>query len=232
MIYLLKATCFRHISFILLTVIIHSLIAPGLCLAQKSQRRDIRLSPGDAVHLYVYDGTTITERTRFISTFHDADFIIDGLGEIRLFSLGKVHVAGLTAEEIESLLCEKFKPFAKNPIVVAVPLIRISLRGAFKQPGMYRFSLNTSFWDMIREAGGLGDSNIKGMRLRRKDKDLTKDFSEAFYKASSLFELGIQSGDEIFAPPSRKITFRTITTITYTALQLLYIYFAIEYRRR
>ena len=212
--------------------IIHSLITPILCFAQKSQMNNVRLSPGDAVHLYVYDGITIPERTRLISTFHGADFIIDDLGEIRLFSLGKVYIAGLTIEEIESLLSEKFKPFAQNPIVVVIPYIRISLRGAFKQPGMYRFSLNTSFWDMVREAGGLGNSNINKMRLRRKDKDLTKDFNEAFYKANSLYELGIQSGDEVYAPPSRKITFRTITTITYTALQFLYIYFAIAYRRR
>ena len=103
------------------------------------------ISRGDAIRILVYDGANVPDETRFISQFHNQEFIVDGNGYIRFLSLGMVKIADLKVEEIEGILAEKLKPYGKNPNVIVIPLIRLVLRGEFGSPGMYRFSVNTSF---------------------------------------------------------------------------------------
>ncbi len=187
--------------------------------------REIKLGPGDAIRVLVYDGVLPTEKNKFISNFHDQEFIIDGNGEIRLFSLGKVKVAGMTADQIAQELQQKFKPFAKNPMVIVIPLVRIILRGEFGRPGMYRFNLDISFWDMVKEAGGLsGLSTVESMFMVRKDEIIYKDFISALYNATSLYELGIQSGDEIIAPRVNRLTFTAVSRYFQFVMSILIFY--------
>lgn len=197
--------------------------------AQDEQReekpREIKLGPGDAIHVLVYDGVLPTEKNKFIFNFHDQEFIVDGNGEIRLFSLGKIKVAGMTADQIAKELQQKFKPFAKNPMVIVIPLVRIILRGEFGHPGMYRFNLDISFWDMVKEAGGLsGLSTVESMFMVRKDEIIYKDFINALYNATSLYELGIQSGDEIIAPRVNRLTFTAVSRYFQFVMSILIFY--------
>lgn len=173
--------------------------------------REIQLTAGDAVHLYVYDGLFPAGPDKFIGTFHDKEYIIDGFGDINLFSIGKVHVVGLTAQEISVILERKLKPFAKEPHVVVEPLVKLYLRGGFNESGLHRFNLRISFWEMLEEVGGLnGISRVEDIYIIRDDRILYKDFWNAFYRASSLAELGIQSGDELIAPRVNRLTMDTI----------------------
>ncbi len=206
-----------------------ALLFPEVSLTQEAPQSELRLGPGDAVRLFVYDGASATDKSKFISSFHDMEYIIDGMGDVQLSSLGKAHIAGLTAEEIASLLRDKFKLFAKEPYVVVIPLIRITLRGGFNQPGMYRFSLEKSFWDTLKEAGGLsGLSTIDDMYILRKDVIIYKDFSDALYKASSLAELGLESGDEIIAPRVNRITFDSIMRYFQFGMSILIFYLSFQ----
>ncbi len=209
-------------------------LLPALSTAQEIPKRELRLGAGDAIRLFVYDGVSPTDKSKFISSFHDMEYIIDGMGDVQLSSLGKTHIAGMTAEEIAALLREKFKLFAKEPYVVVIPLIRITLRGGFNQPGMYRFSLEKSFWDTLKEAGGLsGLSTIDDMYILRKDVIIYKDFAEALYKASSLAELGLESGDEIIAPRVNRITFDSIMRYFQFGMSILIFYLSFQnYQQR
>jgi protein involved in polysaccharide export with SLBB domain len=194
--------------------------------AQANIKKDILVKPGDAVQLYVYEAMIAAEDNRFISLLHNKEYLVNDLGQIQLFSFGKIKVSGLATEEISSVIEEMLKPYVREPLVIAVPLIRLTLRGAFKEPGMYRFSLDTSFWDVIKKAGGLTNSKPDKIRLVRNEKVVEKDFINAFYNANSLYELGIQSGDIIEAVPIRSLTVDKI--ISYTqfgiSLALLYLY--------
>jgi protein involved in polysaccharide export with SLBB domain len=215
-------------SFILIAAFLGPLSC-SRCLAQEYFKKEVRVGPGDAIRLYVYDGVSATDKTKFISNFHDMEFIVDGMGDIQLFSLGNVHIAGQTTDEITGLLREKFKLFTKDPYVVVIPLVRISLRGGFNQPGMYRFSLDKSFWDVLKEAGGLnGLSTIDDLYVLRKDIILYRDFSEALYKASSLSELGLESGDEIVAPRVNRMTFESILRYFQFGMTILTFYLSIQ----
>ena len=223
----------KSCAIIMMVLLIYSYIIPEFCLARSSRDRAFRVRQGDAIHIYVYDGFTHTEKNRFISTFHDKEYIIDGFGNIQLLSLGSIRVVGLRPKDIAELLQEKVSPFAKDPIVIVRPLIRLTLRGGFEQPGMYRFSLDTTIWDVIKEAGGLEEKiEIENMRLIRKDRMITAEFVNAIHNASSLYEIGITSGDIIYAPSPNKITFDTIMRYTQFAVSFLLIYLTVKNNER
>ena len=119
--------------------VLMSLVFSGPSLAQDDRLKEIILGPGDAIHLSVYDGAFAPVEGKFISIFHDKIFIINGFGNIDLFTLGEIKISDLSTEEIRVLLTERLKPYAKEPMIIVRPLIRVTLRGEFGQPGMYRF---------------------------------------------------------------------------------------------
>ena len=190
--------------------------------------QDIKLAAGDAVKMYVFDGIFPVDKSKYISAFHERELIINGFGEINLVAIGKVYVAGFTAKEISKILEEKFRPFAKEPRIVIEPLARIQLRGGFAKPGMYRFDLRMSFWEMVDRVGGFsGNTQLEDIYIVRKDALLYEDFENAFYDSQSLFELGLQSGDMIIAPMSNRLTFTSIMRYTQFGMSLLIFYFTL-----
>ncbi|MBN2412319.1 polysaccharide biosynthesis/export family protein [candidate division KSB1 bacterium] len=204
-------------------------IISSASFAQDERLNEIILGPGDAIHLSVYDGAFAPVEGKFISIFHDKIFIINGFGQIDMFTLGEIKIAGLTTEEIRVLLTEKLKPYAKEPMIIVRPLIRITLRGEFGQPGMYRFGLDTSFWDMIQQAGGLvggldGISALEDMFIMRKEQIIYKDFVEAIHSATSIYELGIESGDEVVVPRANRPTFRSMMRYFQFGMSLIILY--------
>ena len=221
----------RFVCLGLSVLLLYTLIAPQAVNAQTQRKRVIKISPGDAIHLSVYDGHAATEKSRFISNFHEKDFIIDDHGEIYLYALGKMRVAGLGTEEISLLLVEKFKRYAKDPIVMVEPKIRIALTGSFKEPGMYRFTLGTSFWDMVKTAGGLDGTSLEKVYLIRNGKRMSKNLLQAFYNASSIDELGLRSGDVIYAKRPRKISVDQAFRVLQLGLSVLLLYYTIDDRK-
>ncbi len=197
-------------------------------VAQTTARREIRLTPGDAIHLYVYDSVFPSERGKFTANYHDTEMIIDGQGLINLGPLGRVQVAGLKPEEIAQVFQEKFKPFSKEPYVIVIPLIRISLKGGFAQPGMYRFNPNMSFWEMMKQVGGLQNlAAFEDMYIVRDRETIYRPFEEAFYHGQSLYELGFESGDELLAPRVNRLTFEAIMRYIQFGMSMLTFYFAL-----
>lgn len=204
-------------------------IASSTSFTQTYSEADFRLSAGDAVRLLIYDGSTVPENSRYIYQIHNQEFILDGYGEIRLFTMGKVKIAGKSVQEIQKMLENLFKSYAQEPHVVVIPLIKIVLRGEFEKGGMYRFSLDTSFWDLVSTAGGVSNPySLDNMYLMRRGEILPKDFTEAFYNANSLYEMGIQSGDEIIAPRINRISFYSIMRYFQFASSIILLYFTIS----
>jgi hypothetical protein len=99
---------------------------------------------------------------------------------------------------------------------------------------MYRFKLNISFWEMVEEAGGLSTrSRFEEIYIERRGEMIYEDFWNAFYDASSLYELGIQSGDQIVAPIINRISFYTIMRYVSFGMSVLTFYFTfLNYRQR
>ena len=204
------------------------LLASNASYAQSYSEADFRLDAGDAIRILIFDGSVVPENSRYIYQFHNQEYILDGYGEIRLSSLGTLKISGKSVEEIQKLLETKFRSYAQEPHVVVIPMIKIVLRGEFGMSGMYRFSLNTSFWDVVATAGGVSNAySLANMYLERDGEILYQNFSEAFYKANSLHEMGILSGDEIIAPRLNRISLASIMRYFQFASSVILLYFAL-----
>jgi len=201
-----------------------------LCAVQavKSQdlptlKRETRVRPGDALQLRIYTGYIPSDH-KFITLFQDSTKIIDGEGNIELASMGKVHVANLTSREISEILEAKFKQFIESPKVSVTPLSRLTLRGIFIRPGLYRIDLNSSFWELVKTCGGLQSFDLGGIYIMRKDEPLYRDFEQAYYEGTSLAELGLESGDTIMAPRVNRLTMETMMRYFSLGLSVLTFY--------
>jgi len=83
---------------------------------------------------------------------------VDGNGEIRLPMIGRVQAAGLTPQQLEASLTEKFKVFIVEPdVMVAVVETRsqpVSVIGAVAQPGVRQLDGTKTLMQMLLTAGG------------------------------------------------------------------------------
>ena len=83
------AKWFRYAVSSAIAVFFYGTFAPGICSGQEDTKK-LHVNPGDAIRLFVYDGALQIEKGRFISQFNDLELVVDGFGEISLYSLGKV----------------------------------------------------------------------------------------------------------------------------------------------
>ena len=95
------------------------------------------LGPGDSILIKVNEKTAALNKI----------FTIDGEGIASLERLNKIYVSGMTIEELEILLNEKYKKFVKEPNVklkvVNYRTIQVYVDGEVSEPGMH--SLPGSF---------------------------------------------------------------------------------------
>ena len=90
------------------------------------------------------------------------------------------------------------------------------------------FNPSISFWEMVEQAGGLaGLATLENIYILRRNDILYRNFIEAMYHGQSLFELGIESGDEIVAPRLNRLTFQSIMRYAGFAMSLITVYFTL-----
>lgn len=99
-----------------------------------------------------------------ISVWHEPELsqtvTIRSDGMITLPLINDLKVAGLTTEEMQALLTEKFKNLVNDPqvtvIVKAVRSRKVYLAGNVARQGVYPISGHTTVLELLVEAGGLG----------------------------------------------------------------------------
>lgn len=215
---------------LLLFLLIFSLNAPP---AYCEKPEEFRFGNADGLRLLIYENDTALQGNRILANFHNVDFIVDGEGHIHVGSFGPIQVANLTVAEVKATLEQKFRTFGKDLIIIVVPLIRVVLRGEFGNAGMYRFSPNTSFWDVVAAGGGMSNSlAAENMYVMRKGEIIYADFWESLHSGISLRELGIQSGDEIIAPRINRVSFDAIMRYVNFFASLILLYYAINRQNR
>lgn len=190
-----------------------------------------RFNFGDGFRIMIYEDDLNTPQNRFISNFHNKEYALDGEGYISLGPIGSVKIAGLTVEEATEKLAEKLQPYARNPHIIVIPLIRVTMIGEFGQAGMYRFNPAVSFWDVVSEAGGVGSSiRLEDIYILRGGQVIYKDFRNALYRGTSLREIGIKSGDEIVAPRVTRLSLYDVFRYVNFISTLLLLYYTVQER--
>lgn len=188
----------------------------------KSAKSLTIFQPGDAVRIRVWE--LFSEGKTNINL--NNDYSIDSEGFIVMPVVGEVKVKGLTAYELMQTLEGKFRQYFMNPYIYVRPLIRVTMQGAFNQPGAYRVDPASSLWDLVALAGGpRANCDLEKMRIERGGRVINKSILKSFEEGYSLEEIGIESGDQILAPAYGGIDLRFLVTVVnlFASLALLYL---------
>ncbi len=202
------------------------LAASGAASAQLSAINDYdAFGYGDGVRIIaITSKTQNSSAAEFIAQLN-GDYVIDGEGFVVLPKFGQINVIGLSPRRLEENLKEKLQPLDEDPIIIIIPLLRVTLLGQFARPGSYRVDPSNSLWDVIREAGGPApDCRIKDIRIHREGEVLEGDLFSSWEKGSALSDIGVRSGDIIFAPKKRKLTFRDFVIYFQFGISLIWLY--------
>jgi polysaccharide biosynthesis/export protein len=91
------------------------------------------------------------------------DYIIDESGSIDFPVIGKIKIAGLSSDELRTLLTQKLSDYLKDPIInIRLKNFTISVLGEVNRPGTY--PVNGEQITILEAIGLAGDLNIKGIR--------------------------------------------------------------------
>lgn len=180
--------------------------------------------PGDAVRIQVHELEMKDYGVRNLNL--SGDYPINPEGFIVMPLIGQVKVKGYTVYEVMEALKERFVQYLKKPYIYVRPLIRLTLQGAFNEPGAYHVDPSSSVWDVVELAGGPDkECDLSKMRVERGGKVVISNVLEAFEQGISLEEVGIESGDQIIAPVRGGIGLATLMTIfnLFASMVLVYL---------
>ncbi len=167
------------------------------------------------------------------------DYLIDKDGEIDFPVIGKIKIAGLSAEEVRVLLREKLSEYLKDPIInIRLQNFTVTILGQVNRPGTY--PVDGERISILEALGFAGDLTLKGVRenvLVIRDFDGTKvstriDLTKKEALSSPVYYL--TQSDIVYVEPnqsaitsssldSRATIAVSIASIIVTASVLLYI---------
>jgi polysaccharide export outer membrane protein len=131
-------------------------------------------------------------------------------GSVTFSILGKVEVAGLTAQELEkkmaSLLDQQFTHNARVTVFIK-EFQKVAVLGAVGRPGMYELVGPTTILQIISQAGGLTAQATKELYVLRQGKDSQKTRIainlEDLTRGNQDLNILLQPKDEVIVPIDR-----------------------------
>jgi polysaccharide export outer membrane protein len=166
------------------SILIYTLLALGVRPAVAQAPQDLQLRPGDALRVMVKNEPTMS-----------GEFPVAADGTVMLPIIG---IARATDKSVAMLWSELEARYARElaePEVQLTPLVRVSVLGEVRNPGLFLVDPTHVIRDVIALAGGLTPS------ANRRRVRITRGASEAVaeYEAGAVaLEAGVRSGDEIF----------------------------------
>lgn len=106
-----------------------------------------------------------------LSDFGNKPARIDGEGNVQVPLVGRVHVAGLTAEQAEKELDKRLSTYIRDPqVVVNVSEVHsepVSVLGAVNTPGVHQVQGHKTLLEMLASAGGIRPDAGYSVRITR-----------------------------------------------------------------
>lgn len=180
-----------------------------------------RLSAGD---FQVGDRFVLTIESDNI--VRDTALVRDGLS-VAVPTLPDASLQGVLRAELTEHMAAHVGRYLKNATVRTLPLTRISVVGASMRPGLYFLPPDRPLGEVIMvSGGGAANASQNSLEVRRGGRViLSKRASKrALSEGRTLEELGIQSGDEIRVPTTRRINWSMVLQIMFIASSLLFAY--------
>jgi polysaccharide export outer membrane protein len=117
---------------------------------------DDTIGPDDSITISVLESDEISKTWRVTST-----------GDIVLPLAGQIHVAGLTADQVDQKVTEALKQYIHTPhVTVYIAEFRsqvVTVTGAVHRPGTFQTTGSKTLWTVLTMAGGL--ENVYGANL-------------------------------------------------------------------
>jgi len=154
------------------------------------------LRPGDALKITVW-------REKELS----GEYLIDARGLVQIPGLGDIVVAGLTPMEVKARLSEQLvRRGIVAPEIAVQPVIRVSVLGEVRTPGLLSVEPGTNLIHLITLAGGPTErANMKAVRVIRSGRPYEVDLQSAL-SGSSAGRVVLFSNDVVFLDRKRGLT--------------------------
>ena len=149
----------------------------------ETQKTIYKLQQGDIISLQIKDATGRASEQLSLQTGGGNPFMapnemmmylngytIDLQGNISIPAIGKVHIEGLTIQEVEAKIYTLVNEYYKNPTVaVRLTSFRVSVLGEVREPGRHLMPTEqVSVLDAIAICGDLNENASRKIRLIRK----------------------------------------------------------------
>ena len=194
-------------------ILIGALLSPSMLAAQDTVRTDVPpldtsatqfriersvgvLRPGDALKITVW-------REKELS----GEYLIDARGLVQIPGLGDIVVAGLTPMEVKARLSEQLvRRGIVSPEIAVQPVIRVSVLGEVRTPGLLSVEPGTNLIHLITLAGGPTErANMRSVRVIRAGRPYEVDLQSAL-AGSSAGRVVLFSNDVVFLDRKRGLT--------------------------
>ena len=151
------------------------------------------LDVGDLLDMRVFDTPELSEKLR-----------VDDLGQITLPVAGALTVKGMTVEQAQSAIADRFrqKNILRNPhvdvLVLEYATQGVTVGGEVKTPGVYPWAAKHTVQDFISIAGGPTPSASKTVTVTRHNHEQVMTFQlGSTLKNPAGADLDVQPGDRI-----------------------------------
>ena len=150
-----------------------------------------KINPGDGIRISFLD-------VKDVST---GDYYIQPNGLINLPLIGIINTNNKNFEEIKSEIVSRYSSLYKDPQLSVNALYKINILGEVKSPGFYYVSDYEKFTALLAYAGGATQfADLDNIKLIRNSKQIDIDVDKIIQEGSTLSDIELQSGDQVFVP--------------------------------
>jgi hypothetical protein len=138
--------------------------------------------------------------------------------------MGELPLTGVLRSEINDRLKAHVAKYLRDPVVQAIPLVRLGVLGSVGRPGFYYTAADLPLSDVLMEAGGpTADADVGKISIKRKGQEIIdpENSSVALSRGMSLDTMHLQAGDEIDVGRKREFNWGIIIPTVTGILGLL-----------
>jgi len=168
------------------------------------------LRSGDLLKIRVYRDSELS-----------GEYLIDAQGDVQMPGVGVIRAAGLDPTQISARLVEAFRARGfRTPEIAVQPLIRVSVLGEVRSPGLYPVEPGVSMIQLLTLAGGPTDrANLKRAQVIRENQVFFVDLQSAL-AGSAAGRVTLYSNDVVYLPPRRSVFSRDNIALVATLASL------------
>jgi polysaccharide export outer membrane protein len=141
---------------------------------QTQNARGLRDLPQDNIRPNYVLGANdqILVRAPNAEEINEKPFRIDADGNVNMPLIGRVHVSGMTVQELEADLVQRLREYIRDPqVIISVVQFRsepVFFVGAFKSPGIYPLQGRRTLVEMLTAIGGLQPNASRHIKVTRR----------------------------------------------------------------